>query len=57
MNITQVTTFPAPALPGGNSVTCTGTTSSELKAALAAALVAKKAASQAQDQAVDAAIA
>lgn len=58
MTITQVTTFPAtPALPGGNAITCTGTTSTELKNNLVAALNAKLAAANTQQQGVTDALA
>lgn len=53
MNITQVTTFPpTPALPGGNQITCTGTTGTDLKNQLVAALNAKLSSAQQQSQGV-----
>lgn len=56
--ITQQTTFPVtPAMPGGNQITVTGNTGSELKAALLAQLAIRQAAQTAGSAVLDAAVA
>ena len=53
MTLTQVTTFPISLnLPGGNQITATGTSGTELKNSLVAQLNAKLASAQAQAQGV-----